>query len=122
MSSKKALASLLVVGLVTLAVAAPASANVPQGKGLVDLGEFECEGVGTVSIFGPSGGPVGFTTSGLHVVARSLSGSFTDEDGNVVTFSKTFGKKAGLGPSITCTQVGEDGFITVSVAVVPPEA
>jgi hypothetical protein len=122
MSSKKALALLLAAGLLALAVAAPASANVPKGKGLVDLGEFECEGVGTVSVFGPAGGPVGFTTSGLHVVARSLSGSFTDEEGNVVTFSKTFGKKAGLGPFVTCTQVSEGGSLTVSVAVVPPES
>jgi hypothetical protein len=117
MPGKKALASLVAVGLIALAVAAPASARVPQGKGLVDLGTFQCEGsLGTISVYGPAGGPRGFTTSGLHVIVRSLSGSFGGE-----TFSKTFGKKAGLGPFVTCTQGSLTGdFITVSGALLPP--
>lgn len=121
MRRRKALASLVAVGSLALAVAVPASASVPQGKGLEDLGEFECEGLGTVVVFGPAGGPVGFTTSGLHVIARSFEGEFTDPEGNVVPFSKTFGQKAGLGPFFTCEQVFEGGFITVSVAIVPPK-
>jgi hypothetical protein len=123
MGRKKALASFLAVASLALAVAVPASANVPQGKGLEVFGEFECEGgLGTISGFGPSGGPVGFTTSGLHLIARSLEGEFTDPEGNVVTFSKTFGQMAGLGPFYTCEQVGPDGFIRLSVAIVPPES
>jgi hypothetical protein len=116
MPSRKALASLLAVGLLALAVAAPANANVPQGKGLEDLGVFECGGsIGTISVYGPAGGPRGFTTSGLHVIVNSLSASFGGE-----TFSKTFGNKTGIGPFVTCTQVFEGGFITVTGALLPP--
>jgi len=118
---RKILTSLFAVASVTAAIAVPASAGVPSGgKGLVDFGQFECEGLGTVSIFGPEGGPGGFTTTGLHLNAKSLSGSFTDEDGNVIEFSKTFGNKTGYGTFYTCDQTFEGGFITLSVAVVPP--
>ena len=123
MRRKKALASLLAVGSLALAMAVPASANVPGGKGLKDLGQFECQGgLGTISVFGPESGPVGFTTSGLHLTARSIEGEFTDPEGNVVPFSKTFGQKAGFGPFYPCTQVFPGGFFTVSVAIVPPES
>jgi hypothetical protein len=120
MRRRKALASLLAMGSLALALAVPANASVPQGNGLQDLGTFECEGLGTVSVFGPAGGPVGLTTSGLHAIARSLSGEFTDPEGNVVPFSKTFGQKAGFGPFYTCHQEFEGGFLTVEVALVPP--
>jgi hypothetical protein len=122
MRRSKALASLLAVGSLALAVAVPAGASVPQGTGLPDKGEFECEGLGTVAVFGPARGPVGFTTSGLRLMARSAEAQFTDAEGNVVTFSKTYGQMAGLGPFYTCHQVFEDGFLTVSVAIVPPES
>ena len=120
MLRKKALGSLLTAGLLALAVAAPASArNVPQGQGLAPLGVFECEGsLGTLTVYGPAGGPRGFTTSGLHVIVRSLTGSFGGE-----TFSKTFGRKAGIGPFVTCTQGSLTGdFITVSGALLPPRS
>jgi hypothetical protein len=115
MPRKKALASLIAIWAVALAVAAPANARVPGGQGLEDLGTFECEGGLEISVYGPAGGPRGFTTSGLHVIVRSLSGSFGGE-----TFSKTFGKKKGLGPFITCTQSSNGDFITVSATVLPP--
>jgi hypothetical protein len=116
MPRKKKLASLLAVGSLALAVAAPAHANVPKGQGLEDLGTFQCGGgLGTVSVYGPAGGPRGFTTSGLHVIVRSISASFGGQ-----TFSKTFGKKTGIGPFVTCTQAFDGDFITVSGAVLPP--
>jgi len=121
MLRKMCLTSLLAVASVVTALAAPASARVPTGgEGLEDFGQLECEGLGTVSIFGPFGGPVGFTTTGLQLVARSISGSFTDEAGNVVEFSKTFGNKTGYGTFYTCRQTSEGASLTVSVAVVPP--
>ena len=122
MRRKKALASLVAVGSLALAVAVPASASLPQGKGLPDKGEFECEGLGTIAVFGPAGAPVGFTTSGLRLMARSAEGEFADPEGNMITFSKTYGRRAGLGPFYTCDQVFEGGFLTVSVAIVPPKS
>jgi hypothetical protein len=112
--------------LLAFALAGPASANAPKGKGLVSFGEFQCEGVGPVSVFGPEGGPTGFTTTGEHVVAQSFSVTFTDLDGNEFSFSKTFGVKAGL-TTFTCTQSFEEpdegsGEFTVVVAIVPPKS
>jgi hypothetical protein len=120
----KMLTSLLAVASVTAAVAVPAGANVPSGgQGLEDFGQIECEGgLGTVTVFGPFNGPVGFTTTGTQLVARSLSGSFTDEAGNVIEFSKTFGNKTGYGTFYTCRQTFEGGSLTLSVAVIPPES
>jgi hypothetical protein len=120
---RKTLTSLFAVASLTAAVAAPAGANVPSGgQGLEEFGQIECEGLGTLSVFGPFNGPVGFTTTGLQLVARSLSGSFTDEAGNVIEFSKTFGNKTGHGTFYTCGQTFEGGSLTLSVAVVPPES
>ena len=119
MRRKKALASLLAVGSLALAVAAPAGASLPQGNGLPDKGEFECEGLGTVAVFGPAGAPIGFTTSGLRLIARSAEGEFTDPEGNLITLSQTYGQMAGLGPFHTCEQVFEGGFLTVSLAIIP---
>jgi hypothetical protein len=103
-----------------------ASANVPGGKGLMDFGVVTCEGLGDVSVFGPrgEGAATAFATTGQHVVLQSLQGTFTDLEGNVFTFSKTYGKKAGL-TTFTCTQqVTEPGEgtanITAVVAIVPP--
>jgi len=120
---RKILTSLFAVASVMAAVAVPAGASVPSGgQGLEDFGQLECEGLGTVSVFGPFNGPVGFTTTGMQLMARSLSGSFTDEAGNVIEFSKTFGNKTGYGTFYTCEQTFEGGFLTLSVAVVPPES
>ena len=119
-----AVSSLCAVALL-VAAAAPASAAVPQGKGLVDFGTFTCEGIGEVSVFGPRGAKAAssFTTAGQHVVLTSLEITGTDFDGNPVDFSKTYGKRSGLTP-FTCTQHFEEGAaiidITAVVALVPP--
>lgn len=116
----------LALSMVAL-TALPARANVPQGQGLVSFGEVECEGLGTVSVFGPrgEGAATAFATSGQHVVLQSFSVTFTDTEGNVFTFSKTYGTKAGL-TTFTCTQHIEEpgegtGDITAIVAIVPPQ-
>ena len=56
---------------VFVAAAAPDSANVPKGQGLVDFGVFNCEGIGEVSVFGPRGPKAAssFATTGEHVGA-----------------------------------------------------
>jgi hypothetical protein len=116
------------VTLGALATAAgPASANVPGGKGLVDFGVVTCEGIGDVSVFGPrgEGAATAFATTGQHVVLQSFDVTFTDVAGEVFTFSKSFGAKAGL-TTFTCTQdisePGEGtGEITAVVAIVPPQ-
>ena len=116
------------LGLSLLALAVlPARANVPQGQGLISFGEVECEGLGTVSVFGPrgEGAATAFATSGQHVVLQSFSATFTDTEGHVFTFSKTFGTKAGL-TTFTCTQHIEEpgegtGDIIAIVEIVPPQ-
>jgi hypothetical protein len=116
------------LGLTMLALTAlPAGAKVPQGQGLVSFGEVECEGLGTVSVFGPrgEGAATAFATTGQHVVLQSFTATFTDTEGHVFTFSKTFGTKAGL-TTFTCTQHFEEpgegtGDITAVVGIVPPQ-
>ena len=109
---------------VFVAAAAPSTAKVPNGQGLVDFGVFNCEGIGQVSVFGPRGfkAASSFTTTGQHVVLLSLSITGT-EGGEPFSFSKSYGQKEGLTP-FTCTQhVEEDGFTsdaTAVVALVPP--
>lgn len=116
-----------VLAVLAVAGAAPAAAMVPGGKGLVTVGPFQCEGLGTVTIRSPQGGSTGFTTTtGHHLVALSYNGTFTDLDGNVFTFSQTFGRKAGLA-TFTCAGTfvypgeGTDEF-TMEVAIVPPHS
>jgi hypothetical protein len=114
------------LGLTILALTAlPAGAKVPQGQGLVSFGEVECEGLGTVSVFGPraEGAATAFATSGEHVVLQSFDVTFTDTEGAITTlFSQTFGTKSGL-TTFVCTQHFEEpggtGEITAIVAIVP---
>jgi hypothetical protein len=114
--------------LSALAVAAgSASANVPGGKGLEDFGVVTCEGIGEVSVFGPrgEGAATAFASTGQHVVLQSFEATFTDTEGHVFSFSKSFGVKAGL-TTFTCTQHFEEpgegsGDITAIVAIVPPQ-
>lgn len=115
----------IAVGLFALA-AAPAGANLPQGQGLESFGTVSCEGIGDVDVFGPrgEGAATAFTTTGQHVVLQTFTATFTDTEGNVFTFSKSFGTKAGL-TTFTCTQHFEEpeegsGDITAVVALVPP--
>jgi len=57
-------------------------------------------------------------------VLKSFSATFTDTEGHVFSFSKSFGTKAGL-TTFTCTQHIEEpdgtGDITAAVAIVPPQ-
>ena len=118
---KRLAASVLSIAALLAVAAAPSSANVPSGSGLVDFGVFNCEGVGDVSVFGPRGPKAAssFTTTGQHVVLLSLSITGTDPvTGEPIDFSKTYGTAAGLTP-VTCTQEF-DGF-SARVAVVPPQ-
>jgi hypothetical protein len=115
----------MTLGVLAMA-AGPASANVPKGKGLVDFGVVTCEGIGEVSVFGPrgEGAATAFASTGQHVVLQAFDATFTDNEGNVFSFSKSFGQKAGL-TTFTCTQHFEEpgegtGDITAVVAIVPP--
>lgn len=110
-----AMSALCIAGL--LVVAAPASANAPQGKGLVSLGTFSCEGLGDVSVFAPRGGgaATAFTSTGQHAVVLSLDVSRSGQ----TVFSKTYGKKAGLTP-VNCSQHAGTLDISAVVALVPP--
>jgi hypothetical protein len=116
-------ASALSIAALLAVAAAPSSAKVPNGQGLVDFGVFNCEGVGDVSVFGPRGPKAAssFTTTGEHVVLLSLSITGTDPvTGEPIDFSKTYGTGAGLTP-VTCTQDFDGGSATAVVALVPPQ-
>jgi hypothetical protein len=118
-----ALTSAVAVGAVA---AATAVAGVPNGNGFISFGTFNCGSLGSVEIVGPrpEQAPTGWTTTGVHLVAVSISGTFTDLEGNTFSFSKSYGAKAGLA-SFTCTAHFEDsnqgsGDETVVVVAVPP--
>jgi hypothetical protein len=125
---KRSVAILVVaLGLVAL-TAAPAGANVPQGQGLESFGEIQCEGLGTLEIFGPraEGAPTAFAVTGEHLLAQSFSVEFTDVEGNTFTFFKSYGTKAGMS-TFTCTQSFEEpgegsGVVTIVGSVIPPTA
>jgi hypothetical protein len=111
---------LLAIACVTaLAMAAPASANVPRGRGLMEPFPATCDGMEIMVIQTRGGGATAWATTGEHVVLQSLS----FETGGQVVFSKSLGVKAGLS-TFTCTaQLEEDGVmfdVTVRVAIVPP--
>jgi hypothetical protein len=111
--------------LAALAVAVPANANLPNGKGLIDSGPLMCTGLGQVDVITPrpSQAATGFTTSGVHAVLFSITVVGTDPAGNPFTVSKTYGTRAGLTPT-TCTQHFDDatgvGDVTAIVGVIPP--
>jgi hypothetical protein len=112
--------------LAALAAAVPANANLPNGKGLVDAGPFSCSGsLGEIEVLTPPGNQsaTGFTTTGGHAVLFSLTVTGTDPAGNLISFSKSYGTKAGLTPE-TCTQHFDNpqmgvGDVTAVVGVVP---
>ncbi len=125
-SVRRSIAVASLLALLAVAVVAPASANVPEGEGrFLTFGPFQCEGLGTVTILSPDA-QTGWTSTGEHVVALSYSGIFTDLEGNVFTFSRSFGTKAGLTP-LTCKATfeypgeGTEEF-TMVVAIVPPKS
>ncbi len=124
---RRGIAVASVLASLAVAAVAPASANVPGGKGLDStFGPFDCETLGTVTIVTSERGPTGWTDSGEHVVPLSFSGTFTDPEGNVFTFSRNFGTKAGMNP-FTCTTTYnyEDGSVeefTMVIAIVPPKS
>lgn len=106
---------------------ASALASVPNGGGLVGPSAGDCEELGVVAVIEPPG--ENDTTawdinSGQHVVLQELDATFTASDGQVFTFHKTWGGKAGL-ETITCTgefeEDGGTGQFTAVVAIVPPQ-
>jgi hypothetical protein len=111
----------------TAAASATASAEVPGGNGLVDFGTLTCPGIGDVSLAGPRGPKAAsgyLVETGQHVIATELAVTFTDLDGNVFSFSQSYGQKAAF-TTFTCTQHFEEpdgsGDLTVTIAVAPPE-
>ena len=123
---RRGIAVACLLALLAVTAVAPASANVPGGKGLDStFGPFECEGLeGTVTFVGSERGPTAWASTGEHAVPLSFSGIVTDPEGNVFTFSRNFGTKAGLNP-FTCTATFEypDGSVeefTMVIAIVPP--
>jgi hypothetical protein len=128
MKRRIALASTVLCTIAVFAVAAvPAWARVPGGQGLVSFGTVSCAGLGDVEVFGPRGelASTAFAETGEHVVLLEFNVTITDVHGNVETFSKSYGQKAGLTP-FTCTQHFEEpgeatGDITATVALVPPQ-
>jgi hypothetical protein len=123
MKRKTALAASSLCAVALLGAAATPATAVPQGKGLVEMGSFTCEGFGDVDVFGPrgQGAATSFSTSGLHAVLVSIEITGTDPmTGEPIDFSKTYGQRSGL-TRVTCTQDFEGGSATAVVALVPPQ-
>jgi len=116
-----------VAALSLAAVAASASAHVPDGQGLGIFGVFECDDptIGEVEVFGAPAVSAanaylidteGTAPTGPHVVLTRFEAKSPE---GVVFLEKNFGQKAGL-TTFDCTQTGEEGDIfTLTVAVVP---
>ena len=108
-----------------LAVGGSVASAVPGGNGLEDFGVFTCSD-GDVTVYGPGGAKAAkaFTTAGDQVLLLTLDVTGTTPTGEPFDFSKTYGRRTGLGEGITCTQHFEDGLATsdivVTVVPVPP--
>ena len=110
-------------------LAVPASAQAPDGRGLVEFGTLTCDGIGEASLFGPRGlaASSGYLVVGdeaRHVMLIQIEGTITDLDGNVVDhFSTSKGSKVPFTP-FTCTQEfdepGAHGVLTLTLGFVPP--
>ena len=108
-----------------VAVAAPASARVPNGQGLGIFGVFDCgDPLGEVEVFGAPAAEaanaylIDTEGTGPHVVATRFE---IKSAAGEVLFEKDFGKKAGL-TRFNCTQTGDLGDVfTLTVAVVPKQ-
>jgi hypothetical protein len=120
------LASAMLSAVALIAVAAaPASARVPGGEGLVSFGFPTCEGLGQVELFGPPAGPA---TSGYLIIdeetsLHAIATRFELTIGGEVVLEQNFGEKAGL-TTLTCTDTFEDpegtAVFTLTAAIVPP--
>jgi hypothetical protein len=113
LSSRSHLAVVVaVVALVASAVAASPAGGAPPGQGLVTTPfNFTCEGIGATTVTtirgGPPGtGPAWITASGLLALVQEI----TITSGGTVIFEKTYGNKAGLGATFTCTATLPNGF------------
>ena len=108
-----------------LLVGGSVASAVPEGHGLQDFGVFNCPG-GDVTVYGGSGvkAAKAFTTAGDQVLLLSIDITGTTPGGEPFEFSKTYGRRTGLGGEVTCTQHFEDGLATsdivVTVVPVPP--
>jgi hypothetical protein len=106
--------------LLTSALATSAGA-VPQGQPFQEPFPVTCVGLGQVMVAeAPGNAPANaWTTSGLHVVLVSLDATFTPTTGEVQTFSKTYGSRAGLETRYSCiaTFVDSTGTTVVNVVV-----
>lgn len=125
-TTRRGIAVAGVLASLAVTAVAPASTKIPPGRGLDStFGPFQCEGMGSVTIVAPTAVtpvPTGWTSTGEHAVALWFGGRFTDLEGNVFEFTKSFGRKAGMTP-FTCTAHYEypEGIedFTMAVAIVP---
>ena len=102
------------LSIAALAASAAPAAAAPPGHGLVTDPNFTCAGMGQTTIT-HSAGRSAYIGDQHYAVASFM---FTSTDGTTETF--TFGNKAGLSGSVTCTQEQEGGTFTVVLLPVPP--
>ena len=105
----------VVVAVVALAASGAAVSRAvaaPPGEGLVTTPfTLVCEGIGATTVTtipgGPPGtGPAWITATGLLALVQEI----TIANGGTVIFEKTYGNRAGLGATFTCTATLPNGF------------
>jgi hypothetical protein len=105
----------LALGIAVFA-ASPAAGQAPPGHGLVQRSVTCLNSGQTFSVVETPGGGANVFVDGQHVVLRSISFARPGEP----TFTKTFGTKAGLSTTLSCTFVEAGTTITAVVSPVPP--
>ena len=105
----------LALAVATAVAAAPATANIPNGKGHVTIPGLECEGQeqGLIRVTRNLGKSAWIVETEQHYVVSmfSVTATFVPANGDppviVESFTNTFGKKAGLEP-IRCEGRGSE--------------
>jgi hypothetical protein len=108
------------VALAASGVAATPAGGAPPGQGLVTTPfSINCEQIGATTVTTIPGGPPGTGPAWLTVTGQlALVQAITVTGGAIVVFEKTYGAKAGLEPTLTCTATLPNGFFLQAELVI----
>lgn len=116
----RAALALAAVALAASGVAVGPAAGAPPGQGLVSTPlSLDCEQIGATTFTTIRGGPPGTGPAWLTATGQmALVQAITVTSGSAVVFEKTYGAKAGLEPTLTCTATLPNGFFLEAELVV----
>jgi hypothetical protein len=109
------------VALAASGVAATPAGGAPPGQGLVTTPfSINCEQIGATTVTTIPGGPPGTGPAWLTATGQlALVQAITVTSGAIVVFEKTYGAKAGLEPTLTCTAALPNGlFLQAELVIV----